>query len=47
MLNSDRREDCLEENPYPPDGKYIDEYDGTQSLSRAASSNTIDNLTGY
>jgi hypothetical protein len=42
-------EDAIEENPYPLDGKYIDEYDRqlyTVTFSRYLSS-TIDNLTGY
>jgi RNA polymerase-associated protein RTF1 len=42
-------EDDIEENPYPLDGKYVDEYDRqlyTVTFSRCLSS-IIDNLTGY
>lgn len=42
-------EDGIEENPYPLDGKYIDEYDRQRYTATLAHSlpSRIDNLTGY
>jgi hypothetical protein len=47
---SECEEDGIEENPYPLDGKYIDEYDRqryTATTLAHSLPSRIDNLTGY
>jgi hypothetical protein len=48
-MDTTSEEDDIEENPYPLDGKYIDEYDRRRYTATFAHCppSPIDNLAGY